>query len=350
MEYGSHSQGGTEPVLPRPMEPSSMSDPVIQHRQIEVGELSMHIAEAGEGPLVLLCHGFPECWYSWRHQLEALAAAGYHAVAPDMRGYGRTTGAPEDAEHSTIFHLVGDLVGLLDKLGEEQAVVVGHDWGSMVAWNAAQLRPDRFRAVVGMSVSFMPRMPVRPLQMMKAMAGDNFMYILYFQEPGKAEAELNPNAREFMRKMLYTASGSVDRAELGGMLQPKTAKFMDGMVEPDKLPDWLSEEDLDTYVEEFERTGFTGGLNWYRNFDRNWELMAPFADRRITVPATFIGGLRDFVVTGPTGEGEGPMVAMLGSFCDDLRGKTLIEGAGHWNQQEAPGETNAALIEFLEGL
>jgi pimeloyl-ACP methyl ester carboxylesterase len=134
------------------------------------------------------------------------------------------------------------------------------------------------------------------------------------------------------------------------MLQPKTAKFMDGMVDPDKLPDWLSEEDLDTYVEEFERTGFTGGLNWYRNFDRNWELMAPFADRRITVPATFIGGLRDFVVTGPTGEGEGPMVAMLGSFCDDLRGKTLIEGAGHWNQQEAPEETNAALIEFLEGL
>ncbi len=326
-----------------------MSELAIQHRQIDVGGLSMHIAEAGEGPLVLLCHGFPECWYSWRHQLVALAEAGYHAVAPDMRGYGRTD-APEPVESYTMFHLVGDLVGLLDKLAEKQAVVVGHDWGSMVAWNAAQLRPDRFRAVVGMSVSFMPRTPQRPVQLMKAMAGDNFMYILYFQEPGRAESELDPNAREFMRKMLFTASGSVDREKLGGMLRPKTAKFMDGMLDPEKLPDWLSEEDLDVYVSEFERTGFSGGLNWYRNFDRNWELMAPFADLRITVPAFFIGGLRDFVVTGPAGEGEGPMLAMLGSFCDDLRGKALIEGAGHWNQQEKPEETNAALLEFLSGL
>jgi pimeloyl-ACP methyl ester carboxylesterase len=310
----------------------------------------MHIAEAGAGPLVLLCHGFPECWYSWRHQLTALAEAGYHAVAPDMRGYGRTS-APEPVEAYTMMHLVGDMTGLLGALGQQQAVIVGHDWGSMVAWSAALLRPDRFRAVVGMSVPFMPRLPVKPTAMMKAMAGDRFLYILYFQEPGKAEAELDPRAREMMRGMLYTASGSVDPSHIRRLVElPKTARFLDAMIQPEKLPDWLREEDLEVYVAEFERTGFRGGLNWYRNFDRNWELLAPFADLRVRVPALFVGGLRDAVVTGPEFAGEGPLVKMLGSFCDDLRGKVLIEGAGHWNQQEAPDETNAALLGFLAGL
>jgi pimeloyl-ACP methyl ester carboxylesterase len=321
----------------------------VTHRQIQVGGLSMHVAEAGEGPLVLLCHGFPECWYSWRHQLVALAAAGYRAVAPDMRGFGRTE-APPRVEDYTVFHLVGDLVFLLDALGEKQAVVVGHDWGSVVAWNAALLRPDRFRAVCGMSVPFFPRFPVRPTDMMKAMAGDRFMYVLYFQQPGIAEAELDPQARKLLRSMLYTVSGSMDPEYFRNFALPKTAKFLDGMVEPEKLPEWLSEADLDVYVAEFERTGFRGGLNWYRNFDRNWELLAPFADCKVRVPALFVGGLRDPVVTGPALEGEGPGVAVLGLFCEDLRGKVLIEGAGHWNQQEKPEETNAALLAFLSGL
>jgi pimeloyl-ACP methyl ester carboxylesterase len=327
-----------------------VNETTIRHRQVHVGELSMHIAEAGAGPLVLLCHGFPECWYSWRHQLTALAEAGYHAVAPDMRGYGRTS-APEPVEAYTMMHLVGDMTGLLGALGQQQAVIVGHDWGSMVAWSAALLRPDRFRAVVGMSVPFMPRLPVKPTAMMKAMAGDRFLYILYFQEPGKAEAELDPRAREMMRGMLYTASGSVDPSHIRRLVElPKTARFLDAMIQPEKLPDWLREEDLEVYVAEFERTGFRGGLNWYRNFDRNWELLAPFADLRVRVPALFVGGLRDAVVTGPEFAGEGPLVKMLGSFCDHLRGKVLIEGAGHWNQQEAPDETNAALLGFLAGL
>jgi len=325
-------------------------DRIIRHRQIQVGDLSMHVAEAGEGPLVLLCHGFPECWYSWRHQLVALAEAGYHAVAPDMRGYGRTE-APAPVEAYTILHLVGDMVGLLDALGEKKAVVVGHDWGSVVAWTSALLRPDRFRAVVGMSVPFFPRLPIKPTTMMKAMAGERFFYILYFQEPGRAEAELDPRAREMMRGMLFTASGSIDQKHLRRMMElPKTAKFLDGIVQPDALPAWLSQEDLDVYVAEFERTGFRGGLNWYRNFDRNWELLAPFADLRIAVPALFVGGLRDAVVTGPELSGEGPSVQALASYCDDLRAKVLIEGAGHWNQQEAPEKTNAALLDFLRGL
>lgn len=322
----------------------------IRHRQLQVGELSMHVAEAGEGPLVLLCHGFPECWYSWRHQLTALAAAGYHAVAPDMRGYGRTD-APEPIDAYTVMHLVGDMTGLLTALGEQQAVIVGHDWGSIVAWSAALLRPDRFRAVAGMSVPFLPRMPVRPTTMMKALAGDRFLYILYFQEPGKAEAELDPRARETMRGILYSASGSIEPGHVRRMVElPKSAGFLDAMAQPESLPGWLSEEDLEVYVGEFERTGFRGGLNWYRNFDRNWELLAPFADLKIKVPALFVGGLRDAVVTGPEFAGESPTVQMLGSFCEDLRAKVLIEGAGHWNQQEAPEQTNAALLEFLAGL
>ena len=325
-------------------------DQTIRHRQIQVGDLSMHVAEAGDGPLVLLCHGFPECWYSWRHQLTALAAAGYHAVAPDMRGYGRTD-APEPVDAYTVLHLVGDMTGLLGALGEQQAVIVGHDWGSIVAWSAALLRPDRFRAVVGMSVPFLPRLPMKPTTMMKAMAGDRFLYILYFQEPGKAEAELDPRARETMRGILYTASGSIEPSHVLKMVSlPKSAGFLDAMVQPESLPSWLSQDDLEVYAREFERTGFRGGLNWYRNFDRNWELLAPFADLKIKVPALFVGGLRDAVVTGPEFAGETPAVQMLGSFCDDLRGKVLIEGAGHWNQQEAPGQTNAALLDFLAGL
>ena len=322
----------------------------IRHRQIQVGDLSMHVAEAGQGPLVLLCHGFPECWYSWRHQLRALAAAGYRAVAPDMRGYGQT-GTPAPVEAYSMLHLVGDMTGLVAALGEKRAVIVGHDWGSLVAWNAALLRPDKFHAVVGMSVPFLPRLPVKPTAMMKAMAGDRFLYILYFQEPGKAEAELDARAREMMRGMLFTVSGDVDLAQFKKMMElPKTAGFLDGLTQPEKLPAWLTEEDFEVYASTFERTGFRGGLNWYRNFDRNWELLAAFADRRITVPALFIGGLRDAVVTGPELAGESPAVQMLGSFCDDLRGKVLIEGAGHWNQQEAPEATNAALLEFLASL
>ncbi len=320
----------------------------IRQRKVQTNGIELHVAEAGEGPVVLLCHGFPESWYSWRHQLPALAAAGYHAIAPDMRGYGQSS-APAEIDRYTVFHLVGDMVGLLDAVGAKDAVIVGHDWGSIVAWTAALIRPERFRAVCGMSVPFFPRGPMPPTQMFKALAGDRFMYILYFQEPGKAERELDADPKKTMRMLLYTASGSVERGKLNFDL-PKTAGFLTGMVEPRELPPWLTQADLDFYAGEFARTGFRGGLNWYRNFDRNWELLAPFADAKVTVPSFFIGGLRDGVVTGPEGKGEGPMVQLLPTYCTDLRGKVLIEGAGHWNQQEAREATNKGLLEFLGGL
>lgn len=321
----------------------------IRHRTIQTNGIRMHLTEAGEGPVVLLCHGFPELGYSWRHQLPALAAAGYHAIAPDMRGYGQTE-APEPIDAYTIFHLVGDMTGVLDAVGAESAVIVGHDWGSLVAWQAALLRPDRFRGVVGMSVPFVPRAPMPPTKLMKAMAGERFLYILYFQEPGKAERELDADARRTMRMMLYSASGSLPPDHAWNFDLPKTAGFLTGMVEPKTLPAWLTEADLDVYATEFGRTGFRGGLNWYRNFDRNWELSAPWQNAKVRIPALFVGGRKDLVVTGPGGTGESPMVKALPAFVPDLRGKVLIPGAGHWNQQEAPAETNAALVEFLTKL
>jgi epoxide hydrolase A/B len=321
----------------------------IRQRSLLTNGIQLHVAEAGSGPLVLLCHGFPESWYSWRHQLPALAAAGYHAVAPDMRGYGQSD-APAEIDRYTVFHLVGDLVGALDALGAADAVIVGHDWGAIVAWTAALVRPDRFRAVCGMSVPYLPRGPMPPTQLFKAAAGDRFMYVLYFQEPGKAERELDADPRRTLRMLLYSASGSPPRGQGWRMDVPKTGRFLDGMSDPERLPDWLSEADLDFYAAEFARRGFRGGLNWYRNFDRNWELMAPWAGAKVTVPSFFVGGLRDGVVTGPGGEGEGPLVKMLPAFCTDLRGKVLIPGAGHWNQQEAPEETTRALLDFLGGL
>jgi pimeloyl-ACP methyl ester carboxylesterase len=316
----------------------------ISHRFVETNGIRMHIAEAGEGPLVVLCHGFPESWYSWRDQLPALAAAGYHAVAPDQRGYGQTE-APTEIEKYTQLHLVGDVVGLLDALGEEQAVVVGHDWGAPVAWNAALMRPDRFRAVAALSVPYTPRGSIRPTDAMKAMAGENFFYILYFQDPGKAEAELSADVRVSLRSFLYSGSGDPEPGAVFRRL-PKTAKFLEGMHDPGEgWRTWLEPEELDYFVAEFERTGFRGGLNWYRNVDRTWELLAPFHGAKVTQPACFIAGDRDGVIA------MNPLALQnLETHVPNLRTKLLIPGCGHWTQQERPAEVNDALIAFLRGL
>ncbi|MFN8104343.1 MAG: alpha/beta hydrolase [Acidimicrobiia bacterium] len=318
----------------------------IAHKQVQANGISLHVAEAGDGPLVLLCHGFPELWYSWRHQIDALAAAGYRVVAPDQRGYGGSD-RPEAVGAYTLLHLVGDMVGLLDALGEESATIVGHDWGSMVAWNAALLRPDRFPAVVGMSVPYAPRTPVSPLEIMKAMWKDRFFYMLYFQEPGKAEAELEADVARTMRMTLYSASGSVGEDFEPAMDLPVDSGFLDMMVDPAELPDWLGAADLAVYTEAFETTGFRGGLNWYRNWDRNWELMGAWNAAKVTVPALFVAGKRDVVVANAM---AGPLLDMQATMVPDLRDMVMIDGAGHWVQQEAPDAVNTALVEFLSGL
>ena len=317
----------------------------ITHRTVQTNGIKMHIAEAGSGPLVVMCHGFPESWYSWRHQITALADAGFHAVAPDQRGYGQTD-RPEAIDQYTQLHMVGDVIGLLDALGEETAIIAGHDWGAPVAWNSAMLRPDRFKGVIGLSVPHSGRGPMPPTQMFKAVFGDNFFYILYFQEPGKAEKELEADVARTMRMLLYSASGSPAPGEPRAPLH-KSAGFLDQMVYPDALPGWLSEKDLEFFTNEFKRTGFRGGLNWYRNMDRNFDLMGAWATAKITVPAMFIAGDRDPVLTMIPG---GNMMEAMKPAVPKLQEVVMIPGAGHWTQQEAPAAVNEAMIRFAKSL
>jgi pimeloyl-ACP methyl ester carboxylesterase len=322
----------------------------LTHRSVEANGIRIHVAEQGSGPPVLLCHGFPESWYSWRHQLRALSAAGYHAVAPDMRGYGLTD-RPAEIERYTLLHLVGDMVGVLDALGEKTAVIVGHDWGAPVAWHAALLRPDRFRAVVGLSVPYRPRGSVAPTTVMPQNAESSF-YQLYFQEPGVAEAELEKDARLSLRKILYSGSGDVPRRNPAALsagvgLVPRAGGFLTRMPSPEMLPAWLTDTDLDFYVQQFKHCGFRGGLNWYRNIDRNWELMAPYAGASVTVPALYMAGDLDLVVSFPRMK---EVIADLARYIPQLRGTIMLPGCGHWTQQERAGEVNQAIIEFLRGL
>lgn len=311
----------------------------------------MHMVECGAGPLVLLCHGFPESWYSWRHQLHALAEAGFHAVAPDMRGYGQTD-CPEQIDQYTLLHLVGDMIGLLDALGVETAVIVGHDWGAPVAWHAALWRPDRFRGVIGLSVPFTPRRSVRPTSIMPQ-TEDAIFYQLYFQTPGVAETELERDVRLSIRSLLFSASGDAprreNRAAAGrevGMV-PRRGGFLSRLVDSPSLPLWLNEADVDFYVSEFTRTGFRGGLNWYRNIDRNWELLGPFAGARVTVPALYIAGDRDLVLSF---RGMDQVISNLSKFVPQLRGTLLLPGCGHWTQQEKAHEVNQAVVDFVRQL
>jgi pimeloyl-ACP methyl ester carboxylesterase len=313
----------------------------IQHRFVESNGIRMHLAEAGTGPLVVLLHGFPESWYSWRHQLTALADAGFHAVAPDQRGYGQTD-RPEAIESYSMFNLVGDIVGLI---AEERAVVVGHDWGAPVAWHTALFRPDRVRGVVGLSVPYRQRPERPPLATMRRVLGENF-YQIYFQEPGVAEADLERDVRATVRVALYGASG--ENPTVPDMIVGPNQSFLGNVDVPDQLPAWITDADVDFYTAEFQRTGFRGGLNWYRNNDRNWELTAPWAGAQVTVPALYVVGDRDVVYHFP---GAGPqMVSSLPKFVPNLKQAVVLEGCGHWTQQERAEEVNRLLVEFLASL
>lgn len=318
----------------------SPAAPVIE-RTVEVNGVTLRVLEAGpaDGPAVVLTHGFPELAYSWRHQIPALAAAGYHVLAPDQRGYGGSS-RPERLEAYDIAALTGDVVGLLDAVGARRAAVVGHDWGAVVAWSTPLLHPDRVAAVAGLSVPPVPRPLTPPTEAFRRIFGDNFFYILYFQQPGPADAEMAADPHRSLRRMLGGMRAPQDEASALRMLAPGPQGFIDRLGEPERLPDWLTTAELDHYVGEFSRTGFTGALNWYRNFDRNWEIMADPPARTIAVPALFVGGTADpvlnftktnrarEVVTGPYRE-------------------VLLEGAGHWIQQERPEEINTELLNFL---
>jgi pimeloyl-ACP methyl ester carboxylesterase len=308
-------------------------------RTLVVNSIEMFLLEQGTGPLVLLCHGWPELSYSWRHQIAAIAAAGYHVVAPDMRGFGQTT-APADIGAYTIFDHVGDVVALVAALGERQAVIVGHDWGAPIAWHAAMFRPDVFRAVAGLSVPPVLRGRGRPLDVLRESGITNF-YWQYFQTPGVAENEFEREVARTMRIVLG-----------GGFADPATALFVKedggflGDAKADRpLPRWLTEADLAYFVAAYQKSGFRGGLNWYRNIDRNWELTAPWQDAQIAQPSLFIAGSKDAVMTGLIGAKR---IADMERMLPNLKRKLIIDGAGHWIQQERPDEVSAALIAFLQ--
>ena len=325
----------------------------ITHRQVEANGLSVHIAEMGEGPLVLFCHGFPESWYSWRHQLPAVAGAGYHAVAMDMRGYGSTT-QPKDIAAYTINHLVGDVVGVVAALGEDQAVIVGHDWGAPVAWWSALMRPDLFRAVAAMSVPYLAPPGALPEgitlnDVMRMTAEGRDYYRLYFQELGLADVELGADPRRSLLGLLYSVSGDIvaDGVHTSGWDGhfPMGERLVDQLIVPDRLPSWLTQADLDYYVGELTRAGFFGGVNWYRNINTIPAILGPFVGATITRPSFYIGGELD-MIAGNTPDAIEAMRQAL----PDLRHCELLPGAGHWIQQERPQEVSAALVDFLRSV
>jgi len=313
---------------------------------VESNGIRMRVAEMGDtGPLVILAHGWPESWYSWRHQIPAIAAAGYRVVAPDMRGYGQTD-APVAVEDYDIEHLANDMVGLIDAYGEQQAIIVGHDWGSIVAWNSVLLHPDRFSALIAMSVPYTGRPTRSPVESWQESFGDNFYYILYHQEPGVAEAEYDADPEGLLSR-LYLSPDSPREAPEVTDRHRSAGGWIPRLGAPQGLPDWLNREDLDYYVSQFEHAGFRGGVNYYRNFHRNWEITPQLSGARIDIPVLFIAGEQDVVIAGASKE---QLTGGMSRVANDLRNVVLLPAAGHWIQQELPEQTNEAILDFLRGL
>jgi pimeloyl-ACP methyl ester carboxylesterase len=346
----------------------------LKSGHVKTNGQSLKYVEAGHGPLVLLLHGFPECWYSWRHQLPALAEAGYRAVALDLRGYGGSSKHSSVADYA-ITELVADCSGVVEALGDSTAVVVGHDWGAPIAWTAALIEPDRFHAVAGLSVPFagrglvgLPGDPfgeVRPSARARELAGpDRLFYHEYFNLEGSAEGEATQDLRKWLTGMLYSFSASrpmpdslsgadltsLPDAAIEGLLREamcveRGAGLVSLMQFPEALPEWLTEQDLDLYVGEFGNGGLTAPLNYYRCLDRDWELLERHQYATIDVPSLFIGGDRDIVTIWTREARERASEALT-----DPRDNVIIPDCGHWIQQERPEETNAALLGFLDGL
>lgn len=321
-----------------------MTDPAttLTHRTVRVGDIDMHIAEQGTGDPIVLCHGFPGLWYSWRHQLSALSAAGYRVIAPDMRGYGRTD-VPPDPRAYDRRHTVDDMVGLLDALGIEQAVFSGHDFGAQLVWDLPNWAPGRVRALMQLSVPRMPRQPIRPTDGFRYLASQHFVHLHYFQEYGPADRELGEHPKEFLSKIFHALSGANRYLDCWDFPSEGNG-YLDVLPEPPALPwSWLSESEFGYYVDEFTRTGFTGGLNWYRADDYVWEQNADLHNRPITVPTTFIAGSKDPVLEMM---GENPFETMA-SMVPGLRSTHVIPDVGHFVQMEAAEQVNAAMLEFL---
>jgi pimeloyl-ACP methyl ester carboxylesterase len=313
----------------------------LTHRLVDANGIRIHCVELGEGPLVLMCHGFPESWYSWRHQMDTITRAGYKAVAMDMRGYGQSSRPIQISKYDQVT-IAADIAGVIDAFEEDQAVIIGHDWGAPAVWHTALLHPERVRAVVGLSVPYTGRSPSPPIEMMKALYPETFFYILYFQYPGIAESELEYDTEDFLKKFIFHASADGDFSLFSS--KPKTARLLDGLTLPGELPNWLTEKDLQFYVDEFEFTGFGTALNWYRNINRTWERTPHLADALISQPALFIAGEKDGVIS------DRSSLEIMKSKIPQLHKTILLENCGHWTQQEKPAQVNQAIVDFLNWL
>jgi pimeloyl-ACP methyl ester carboxylesterase len=314
----------------------------IDLQTIDTGAARLRVAIAGEGPLIVLVHGFPESWYSWRHQIPVLAEAGFRVAAPDVRGYGGSD-RPHAIDAYAIKELSGDIAGLIAALGAQQAVVIGHDWGAPIAYATARLHPARVRAVAALSAPALGRGPAPSVELFRKIYQDRFFYQLYFQEPGVAEAELEADVRTSLRKFYYWSSGEARKAN-DKVANPAGPGLLDRLVDPAQLPSWLTEADLDYYESRFRESGFRGPLNRYRNSARDFADMAEFDGRQIAQPAAFLAGSLEPILGMIPGV---DMIERMRAQCADLRLVRIMEDAGHWLQQERPAEVNAALLEFL---
>ncbi|MBF2754740.1 MAG: alpha/beta hydrolase [Gammaproteobacteria bacterium AqS3] len=322
-----------------------------QGRLIQANGLDFHVVVRGSGPLVLLVHGWPELGYSWRHQVAALSEAGYTVAAPDVRGYGRSE-KPEAVHDYSMINMCTDMAALVDALGGgESAVIVGHDWGAPIAWTTAILHPDKIRAVAALSVPYTGRGEISSTRLWQQVYKDRFFYQNYFQAEGVAEAEFEADMRTALRKVFYSGSGEA----IGGQVNSEAmaakgpdSNMLDGLVDPDPFPAWLSEAELDFYVEQFEAGGMRGPLNRYRCQNLDWEELPQLSELKVRQPAAFIAGSLEPVLSFVP---DVDMVEIMKrQWVPDLRLSRIIDGAGHWIQQERPAEVNSALLEFLQGL
>lgn len=314
-------------------------------RAIETNGIRLRAAVEGEGPLVVLVHGWPELWYSWRHQIRPLAEAGYRVVAPDVRGYGGSD-KPEPVEAYAMTEMMADVMGVIDAFGEERAILIGHDWGAPICWNTAALHPERVSAIAALSVPYRKRSAVSQIEVWRKLYAEKFFYQVYFQEEHVVEAELEADVRTALRKIYYSIAG--DAPSLDSWLdRPVQGGLLDSMVDPDPFPAWMTAEDLDYFVAAFQASGFRGPINRYRNQARDFEMLPGMGAHPVHQPSCFIAGEKDVVRRFVPGRDA---YTDIDQNCTNFCFSRLIPEAGHWVQQEAPEAVNGALLEFLAGL
>ncbi len=305
--------------------------------------ISMRIAEAGEGPLIVMLHGWPESWFSWRKQFKPLVEAGFHVVAPDMPGFGHSESLASVNEYNAA-NIARYVVGILDHFNVEQAVLVGHDWGAIIAWHVVRLYPERFSKLINMSVPFIPHTELPPIKIWQNHYGENFFYIVYFQEKDVPEKEFDANP-EAIIKRLYCSPNTLRAEKENKNKNKNSGGWIKRLGDPLELPSWLSQDELDYFVDEYKHAGFEGGINYYRNFDKNWELMKPYADINLSIPTLFIAGEKDNVIRNATRE---QLLKSMGKQVTGLKDVVVIPEMGHWIQQEAPELVNDVMLDFLK--